>query len=293
MPSRRQIREAVVQFLYCADLEGGALRDAFWEFITESDRKKIQLATFRTVQHIAHGRDGRLEEFISRQPAAAQQLAGFPEAENLRSSLERIAVLESSWSTALGALDRLPKDDDDGIVAKKFARALAQFFKTDRDLAETRRRFLNDLEDFPKLAGMLEPIAGTLRRLQRISDRVRMVENPENFPDQSDLGKLRESRAELKALSQRADAIVDQILTHKESIDAALFAAVQNYAPERVDPVDRAILRLGTFELLHEDQPAKVVINEAIEIAKRFGTTDSGRFVNGVLDKIAADRAGA
>ena len=71
MPSRRQIREAVVQFLYCADLEGGAdpaaLRDPFWDFVTESDRRSLQLATFRTVHHLAHGREGRLAEFVERQ----------------------------------------------------------------------------------------------------------------------------------------------------------------------------------------------------------------------------------
>ena len=51
--------------------------------------------------------------------------------------------------------------------------------------------------------------------------------------------------------------------------------------------MDRAILRLGTYELLHAETPPKVVMNECIELAKRFGTTDSRRFVNGVLDKIA------
>ena len=69
--------------------------------------------------------------------------------------------------------------------------------------------------------------------------------------------------------------------------DAALAAVVENYAPERIDPVDRAILRLATHELLHTDTPAKVAINEAVELAKRFGTSDSARFVNGVLDCIA------
>ena len=58
-------------------------------------------------------------------------------------------------------------------------------------------------------------------------------------------------------------------------------------AAERIDPVDRAILRLGTYELLHAEIPPKVVMNECIELAKRFGTTDSRHFVNGVLDKIA------
>jgi transcription antitermination protein NusB len=80
---------------------------------------------------------------------------------------------------------------------------------------------------------------------------------------------------------------VDAILAKKERIDETLAAVVENFAPERIDPVDRAILRLGTYELLHAATPPKVAINEAIELAKRFGTTDSKRFVNGVLDKVS------
>lgn len=291
MPSRRQIREAVVQFLYCADLEGGAdptaLREPFWDFVTEPDRRHLQLATYRTVQHLAYGREGRLAEFVVREQSASHILAGWPEAEPLKRALERMLQLESSWSTTLAGLARLPKDDDDDAVAAAFGKALDSFFRIDRDLSETRRMFLEGLEDFPALRGPMEPVAATIRRLQRVSDRLRMVEEPEKFPDQADLAKLRDSRAEIGELRRRADELVDQVLARKEAVDAALAAVVENYAPERIDPVDRAILRLATHELLHTDTPAKVAINEAVELAKRFGTSDSARFVNGVLDCIA------
>lgn len=292
MPSRRQIREAAVQFLYCADLEGGAdpaaLRDPFWDFITESDRRSLQLATFRTVHHLAHGREGRLVEFVERQAAAARTLAAWPEAEGLKNGLQRIAELESGWSAALAKLERLPKDDDDASVAASFSSALAKLFSVDRDLSFARHGFLRDLEDFPNLRGPLEPVAATIRRLQRVSDRMRMVEEPEKFPEQADLARLRESKAEMFELRKRSDELVDDVLAQKESIDATLAAVVDNFAPERIDPVDRAILRLATQEILSGKVPAKVAINEAIEIAKRFGTTDSRRFVNGVLDRIAS-----
>jgi N utilization substance protein B len=114
-----------------------------------------------------------------------------------------------------------------------------------------------------------------------------MVEQPENFPEQADLAKLRESKSEIMELRASTDELVDAILTAKEGIDAKLATIVENFSPARIDPVDRAILRLGTYEVMHTDTPPKVVINEAIELAKRFGTTDSGRFVNGILDKIA------
>ena len=59
---------------------------------------------------------------------------------------------------------------------------------------------------------------------------------------------------------------------------------------ENVDPVERAILRIGTYELEYkQDIPTKVIINEAVELAKTFGSDYSYKFINGVLDKVAAD----
>ena len=291
MPSPRQIRETVVQFLYCADLEGGAdpiaLRGPFWDFVTESERRKLLIATFRAIHHLASGRSERLAEFQQRSTSATMLLSGKPDTEEIRQCLERITRLETNWSVAFQNLEHLPKDDDDASVASKFEPALDLLFRIDRDLAGARAEFI-DLTDLqPSLRGPLEPVTASIRRLQRISDRIRMVEEPENFPDQGDLTKLRKSKSEIVELRETADKWVDAILAHKDDIDTKLGEVIENYSPARIDPVDRAILRLATHELLHTATPPKVVINEAIELAKRFGTTDSKRFVNGILDKIA------
>lgn len=294
MPSRRQIREATVQFLYCSDLEGGAepsaLRDPFWEFLTETDRRNLQVATFRTVHHLAAGREDRLIEFVERSKPALAHLAALPQAEELKISLNRLLALESSWSIAFSRLGKIPKDGDNSAVAEEIGDGLESFFKTDRDLAFHREQFLRGADDFPSLRGQLEPVAASVRRLQRISDRLRMVEEPEKFPEQADLTKLRQNKAEIAELRNRTDSFVDAILAAKEGIDSTISTVVENYSPERIDPVDRAILRLGTYEIIHTQTPPGAIINEAVELAKRFGTTDSGRFVNGVLDKIARTR---
>ena len=71
-------------------------------------------------------------------------------------------------------------------------------------------------------------------------------------------------------------------------IDELIVSASKNWRIERMSRVDRNILRLGACELLaFRDVPVKVVINEAVELAKRFGTGESSAFVNGVLDRIA------
>ncbi len=72
-------------------------------------------------------------------------------------------------------------------------------------------------------------------------------------------------------------------------IDELIAGASKNWRIDRMSRVDRNILRLGACELIaFRDVPVKVVINEAVELAKRYGTAESGAFVNGVLDRIAS-----
>ncbi len=76
--------------------------------------------------------------------------------------------------------------------------------------------------------------------------------------------------------------------THAAKVDDLITASSKNWRIDRMSRVDRNILRLGACELLaFRDVPVKVVINEAVELAKRFGTAESSAFVNGVLDRIA------
>jgi N utilization substance protein B len=82
------------------------------------------------------------------------------------------------------------------------------------------------------------------------------------------------------------------VLAHREAIDSLVTATAENWRLSRMLPADRNVLRLGVYELLHEPQPSPpaAVINEAIELARRFGTADSPAFVNGILDKISRSR---
>ena len=79
---------------------------------------------------------------------------------------------------------------------------------------------------------------------------------------------------------------------HGPALDDAIGRAAENWDLKRMAVLDRNLLRLATAELLYfkEEVPPKVAINEAIEIAKRFGSDDSPRFVNGILDRILKDR---
>ncbi|MFA5882243.1 MAG: transcription antitermination factor NusB [Acidimicrobiia bacterium] len=85
-----------------------------------------------------------------------------------------------------------------------------------------------------------------------------------------------------------ACVLVRGVDAHREEIDALLTRYSEHWAVERMPAVDRALLRIGTFELGWEpDLAPGVVINEAVELAQQYSTKDSGRFVNGLLSRIA------
>ena len=87
-----------------------------------------------------------------------------------------------------------------------------------------------------------------------------------------------------------ADEAVRGVRTTLGDLDARIVRASTNWRLERMTRVDRNLLRLGAWELVHHaDVPRAVVLDEAVELAKRFGTEESGAFVNGVLDRIADD----
>ena len=82
--------------------------------------------------------------------------------------------------------------------------------------------------------------------------------------------------------------LLNESMTHIDEADKIIAKVAENWHLSRMAAIDRNVLRLGTVELMYMDEvPEKVAINEAIEIAKRFSTENSGRFVNGILDKVA------
>ena len=87
-----------------------------------------------------------------------------------------------------------------------------------------------------------------------------------------------------------AVTLVEGVDAHREEIDALLSKLSEHWALERMPAVDRALLRIGSFELgWLPDLPTAVVIDEAVDLAREYSTKDSGRFVNALLSRVAAE----
>lgn len=87
-----------------------------------------------------------------------------------------------------------------------------------------------------------------------------------------------------------AQPLIDGMIANLPEIDERIGRYCENFNLQRISPVDRNVMRLAIYEMLHRnDIPPVVSINEAIELAKMFGGADSGRFVNGILDRVKGD----
>ena len=110
-----------------------------------------------------------------------------------------------------------------------------------------------------------------------------------NSPD-SELNSFCDRANVSEEVQNFTQALIKNILFHKKEVDELLEKISANWAPDRMAVIDKNILRLGICELLFDPTtPPKVVINEAVEIAKKFGTEESPDFINGILGKVFKD----
>jgi len=135
---------------------------------------------------------------------------------------------------------------------------------------------------------------GARRRAREIAVQVlyQMEANPLDSQEALELfWRTASASGQVKEFAAR---IVEGVHEHLEEIDTLIKKHSEHWRLERIDRVDKSILRMGAFELLFcDDIPHKVALNEAIDIGKKFGTEESGAFINGILDKICKTEAKA
>jgi N utilization substance protein B len=105
--------------------------------------------------------------------------------------------------------------------------------------------------------------------------------------DRSGIERFVQDRLRDSALREFCLNLNDGVINHLEEIDRRLAGSAENWRLPRMATVDRNVLRLGAYELLYtQETPAAVAFDEAIELARRYGSADSAAFVNGVLDRL-------
>ena len=110
--------------------------------------------------------------------------------------------------------------------------------------------------------------------------------NPRHNPD--DDVQFVKGRLQGEELVAFADSLIAGVRRNRGELDGLLSQTADHWSLERMAATDRNLLRLGAYEILYADTPGRVAINEAVELAKRFGSRQSAQFVNGILDRLLA-----
>jgi N utilization substance protein B len=110
--------------------------------------------------------------------------------------------------------------------------------------------------------------------------------NPQHDPAVADTFLRKRLRG--SELVDFARSLVRGVRQNRKQLDDVLARTAEHWSLERMAATDRNVLRLGAFEILYAETPDRVAINEAVELAKRFGTRQSAQFVNGILDRLLA-----
>ncbi len=115
--------------------------------------------------------------------------------------------------------------------------------------------------------------------------------NPRNNPAKGE--EMIQTGLRQPELVRFAKDLLAGVRRHRRELDERLQRGAENWTLNRMAAVDRNVLRLGAYELLYTDTPPNVVIDEAVELAKSFGSEQSGAFVNGILDLVLREREAA
>ena len=280
------MREAMVQFLY-------ALRptaplpdtpdEAILSLLLEPARDKSTRARARAVLHLQQGREKILEAFpeLLSKLKAISSSSDSPEIEiHLKAWHEEEARLRDF-------LHGLRYELNGNKEATRLRESMDGARLSNLSALEASTRAVASEPCLPALQEIHEEVIALREQLAPMVERITlsMSDQLSTVPELKSVARAEQEIAHAKS---SIESYYRKLHPHLEAVDQKLGTAIENYSPERLDRVDRAILRLGGYEILFEDNvPAAVAINEAIELARSFGTTESPGFINGVLDRIA------
>lgn len=288
MLSRNQIRQTTVQYLYATSQAPETEQEGIWDILLESFRGDYYKLRAKAVSgHLTRDYPDKLRLFITRAKEITLKLQDDPLTLSIREQIQDLLNKEGEFNSIRLQLKKVLHEDPSNDKGELSATCeTAQALNT--TLMQMRRRLLESIKDFPMYKSIWPAFISSCNKLLDINDRIHAIIHPDGRPSQAEIKKVIEAGQDATELYKEAKALGEDILRHQEELDESINAALENYSPERVSAMDRAILRLGVYELLYrKDLPTPIIVSEAIKLAERFSSLEAPRFINGVLAGIS------
>ena len=254
-----------------------------WPLILAQPEAKIIRARARAILHLQQNRPGRFKKVHAQGAVALPLIESYLEEKSSPRNFRQMITSEEKLSDLLDLLRRQLKSEKEPDDIAQTLERIRETNKTSLDALTALQSALGPIEGCPE---PLKPLTKALSPLRETADLLRALLS-ETLPELREVEALRESIAERDAFRSETETLHQLVGQHLATSDQLIADHLENFAPERLAQVDRAVLRLAVTELKHcPDIPPAVSINEAIEVARRFGGIESAGFVNGILDKL-------
>ncbi len=292
MQQRQQLRQSIVQYIYSVSQSGTELLDtptstALWTIVLEPLESDIQRSEAKVIEHLARDYQAKLEMMITRAKQCLEKLQDDPLTFAVREAIQDLLSKESDFHQALVQLRKARVEDPDNTkgelqIANTNVKAI------NATLLHLRDSLISKLADYPAHKNLWTPLIASCNKLQLVNQRLDGLSHPENNASYPEFKHIIEAKSQLVTLKEESRLLSETILANKEELDTLINENLTNYTPNRVHPIDRAILRLGAYELQYKkDIPVPVIMAEAIRLAEYFSTSEAARFINGVLTGIS------
>lgn len=288
MLSRNQIRQTTVQYLYATSQAPETEQEGIWDILLESFRGDYYKLRAKAVSgHLTRDYPDKLRLFITRAKEITLKLQDDPLTLSIREQIQDLLNKEGEFNSIRLQLKKVLHEDSSNDKGELSATCeTAQALNT--TLMQMRQRLLESIKDFPMYKNIWPAFISSCNKLLDINNRIHAIIQPDGRPSQAEIKKVIEAGQDATDLYKEAKALGEDILRHQEELDESINTALENYSPERVSAMDRAILRLGVYELLYrKDLPTPIIVSEAIKLAERFSSLEAPRFINGVLAGIS------
>lgn len=278
-----------MQFLYAlgpADELPDAPDPAILSLLLESARDKSTRARARAVVHLQQGR----EKILTGLPPLLLNLEELDPADGADEMSRDLKSWSEEEEKLRDYLHGLRHELNGNKDVTRLRESMEGANRSNRAARSAATRVSATNPHFPALQQLRDEALVLREQIAPVSERLSLALG-DDLTTLPELKSVARAEKDLAHTTSCIECYYHDLRRYLADIDRKLAVVVDNYSPERLDRVDRAILRLGTYELLFDDEvPAAVAINEAIELARAFGTTESPGFVNGVLDRVARNR---
>lgn len=265
--------------------------ELYWEIAMEKEVNHYREALARAVLHVCRSLAEISAPFVERGEALLTASAGDIALYALREDVERNVIAVKRAVAALGTLRSVLKDKrrvdtvELDATAHKAIRQAAVCAAMGDDM-------LVRLADHPELRAQTDGLGGALRRVLRVLKECARLENPLQLQeDAKEYESLVHKARDIHELRPAAESLATEVMARREEWEAALTRLLRNYVPERLDTVDKSILYISLYEMLHRKLGTAIVISEAINLAHEYSGAKSAPFVHGIL-AAAAPEAG-